>query len=258
MTLTRVLPWLALAAAFSPLLVEWAAHLRTDAWARYVLGFVVLTPWAFWKWSDAAPPRRAGFALVIVALMIQLAGIGGEFVRFARPALPLAVIGLCLALGSAPLRVAALAAWCVPVPSLLEKLLGPGFLEGQLSLVGGSLAALGLPLHVEGAQVLSGAEGFALAPGLGGLVWVALLSGLGWLAGLQQGDRGAKLGLRAAQWALAAIPLQLVALALTLLVFATAGLASAESAQAWLPLPVGAGGLALALRRPVHERQTAR
>ena len=72
----RILPWLALAAAFSPLLVELAMHLRAEAWARYVLWFVAITPFAIASLGGQAPPQRVGFALLLVALMLQLVGIG--------------------------------------------------------------------------------------------------------------------------------------------------------------------------------------
>lgn len=256
--MARLLPWVALAAAFSPLLIEIAEHLRTEAWARYVLWFVLLVPLAILRHGGGAPAHRAGFVLIIAGLALQLLGIGGEFVRYARPALPLATVGLCLALGAAPLRVALLSAWWVPVPSLLLTLAKPALENAQLGLVAGALAALGAPLEIEPLGVRSAGERLRLTAGINGPTLLALLAGFGWYAGLRRQEAWPGLLRRAALWALAAIPIQLLALTVAVGALLAAGGEAATAVLLWLPLPVGAAALALAEHQALRERQTAR
>jgi len=199
----------ALGFAFSPLLLDLARHFAEVGWTRYALVFPPLLAWQIIRAGPCEPSPRAGWALVSLALLVELIAVGGGVPRFGRPALVLALLGAGRALGLAPVPTLLLAAWAIPIPSGLLGRLGSPLTDalGQAAALIGGLSAQPDPSGVR----LQAAEGesLLLRPSQAGVTLVALLSGLGWLAGLR-GEAGlAGCALRAAALGLAAPLLQL-------------------------------------------------
>jgi hypothetical protein len=213
----EALLWLGLLVAFSPVLVDLAQHLGEEAWARYVLVFPFLL--ALCVARDGSRPRGSalGYALLVPAILVELGAIGGSTMVSARPTLPLAVIGLCLAFGLARVRTALLALWLIPIPHRILRMPSPELETGLLSPLVGLLDALGAELRLEGSRVLAAAGELEFLDFDGGLTLVALLSGLGWYAGLRARKGLFGIVVRAISWGALAIPLQLLALLLALL-----------------------------------------
>ena len=209
--------WLGLAVAFSPVLVNLVQHLEEEAWARYVLVFPFLL--ALCIAQDSSRPRASalGYVALTVGILIELVAIVGSTMVWARPALPLAVIGLCGAFGLASTRTALLACWLIPVPHFVLRMLSPQLETGLLRPLTRLLSPLGAELRLEGSRVL--ATGFELEvfDFDGGLTLAALLVGLGWYAGLRRGCSLFGTVGRAVLWGALALPIQLLALLLALL-----------------------------------------
>jgi hypothetical protein len=212
-----VLLWLGLLVAFSPVLVNLAQHLAVEAWARYVLVFPFLLVLCIVRDSARLRPSALGYVALILAILIELGAIGGSTMVWARPPLPLAVIGLCMAFGLAPLRTTLLACWLIPIPHRILRMPSPELETALLSPLVGLLNALGAKLRLEGSRVFAATGELEIFDFDGGLTLVALLSGLGWYAGLR--ERKGLFGIvgRAIWWGALAIPLQLLALLLALM-----------------------------------------
>ena len=202
----ETLLWIALLAALSPVVLDWARHLVAEPAVRYAAVFVPLVLHLARQCPERAPRRPLALWLVVAALALSVLAVGGALSRFGRLAVPLAVCALAAWLGRPKLSVAALALWAIPVPGFLLKT-GGMLLEklpsGPLPLTGGDC---GLPL-------------------------AALLSGLAYHAALVRGERVASGVRSAALWALLAIPAQALAVALA---SGIAALHSVEAARALL------------------------
>jgi hypothetical protein len=182
--------WAALGVALSPVIVD-ALRLAIDQWwARGSLLMAALAVSCMVGPSGiGARGRRrpgVGAALVAFALAAALLAAGGGMIRLARPAIPIAVIGMGLFLGRPSPRRAALLCFAVAPPrALLDALPGLHDWIGPRPLVD--------------------------APD-GGLPLLWLLAGLGAYAGVRRGDGVSGIAARALRYALLALPLQAVAL----------------------------------------------
>jgi hypothetical protein len=258
----NVLAVAALVAAVSPTLVELARQLVAEPATRYALLFPMLLVRAA-RHEKEATPSRAGYALLAAGLALELLGFGGGMPKLARPGLPLAVIGLCLALGLASWRTSLLALWIVPVPYAVCSLVSPGlellWYDGAVGLVN---AVTGAGLAIAPSRdflfdVVAGAGTLAVRSWEGGLPLAALLAGLGWYAGRLQGATAGR-GLRKAGLAgVVGLLLQapIVAVSVALLAAGEVGAAGAVRDHAfWL---VAAGGLLWAERAAVPAAAAA-
>jgi hypothetical protein len=251
----RSAAWMAAALAFalSPILVDLVAHVADQPWARYAL---VFPPLALWRLRRAAPTARApglGWTLVGAALVLELVTVGGGVPRFGRPAIPLAVAGLCRALGLAGWAPILLACWVVPAPHALSAQLPlPDiFAELAAALVGGVALEPGTP-----PRLLAAAGTLVLRPHHGGVPLAALLSGLGWLAGLRVGGGLAGCARRAALLGLAALPVALLSVLLAAAVLAAGSPRAASWTLEGMPWVVGGAlGLAAVLRAGSEARR---
>jgi hypothetical protein len=204
--------WLGLLVAFSPVLANLLQHLEEEAWARYVLVFPFLLALCIARYPSRLRASALGYVALTLAILIELVAIGGSTMVWARPALPLAVIGLCGAFGLASTRTALLACWLIPVPHRVLRMLSPQLETCLLRPLTGLLDALGAELRLEDSRVL--ATGFELEvfDFDGGLTLAALLAGLGWYAGLRRGCGLFGTVGRAVLWGALALPIQLLAL----------------------------------------------
>lgn len=206
----------ALSIGLSPVLYEWGAHLRAEPATRYALIFPLLLLAAVRRAPRERPWLRRGLPWLAAAAIVEVLAFMGGVPRYGRLALPLGVIGWLRASGLAPLPVALLAVWLVPVPRFAGQL---GF--GAPARLWSAWANAWLP---------GSGDALALDPWDSGLRLIALLAGIGWFAGLRRQPRlGAAAG-RAALYGLAGVPAQ----ALGVLVAAALLAAGASGASlAW-------------------------
>jgi hypothetical protein len=224
----EVLLWAALAAALSPVLADLARHLAATPWARYSVVFLFLTIRAALRDTTWASARGDGFVLLFLALGFEVLTVGGGIPRAGRVAIPLAVLGLARTRGYPRLAIAALIAWCVPVPNALVTMASPRLERGLAFASVGLWRDFGLALRLEGAQVVARQGRLALEAADGGIPLLALLSGMGWYAATLRGGRlGNSIG-TAGVWAFSALPLQIGAVFLAV---GVAGLGAPEAAR---------------------------
>lgn len=211
------LSWWLLAAAFSPILLGMLAHAVRQPWAGYSLVFLALFVLELRRAPEGARRPVRGWAVLGVALVVELLLVGGGLTRAARPALALAALGMAWIQGRPGPRTVALLLWFVPVPSGLVSWASPALaalwgqaVAGLVQLVGSSAwfeaRHDGPILHLAHASL-------PLIPSDGGLPMAALLSGLAWYAGLRRAAPLPATLARAAAVAALAAPIQVVAIA---------------------------------------------
>ncbi|MBW2269977.1 MAG: hypothetical protein JRH16_15515 [Deltaproteobacteria bacterium] len=225
--------------------------MQDEAWARYVLVFIPLVAIVLARESTAAP-RRDGLLLLVAALGIELFCLAGSTTRMARPAFPLAILGLCRAFGLARGRTAVLAFWLVPLPWMVLKLTSPDLERTWLQLAAGLLSGMGAELEVQRSSLRGAAGVLGVQASDSGLRLAVLLSGLGWYASLRRNDSLAACVRRALIWGALGLPAQALG---TLL--AVAVLAMGHSAAARALLDPGLW-LVLALLGVARSEQLAR
>lgn len=251
-----VLLFAALGFALSPVLLDLGRHVLAEPWARYAAVFPLLLAWAALREPGLRRATRWGWALVAASLALELVAVGGGVARFARPAVPLAVVGLCRALGLASWRGSLLALWIVPIPHFFLLRAGLPLAEawGAICEAGFGALAVGLALEPRGDGLALLGAGGALALGSedGGFALAAALSGVGWLSGVLVGAGWLRCAQEAIVHALSALLLQLLAVA----VAASALAAGAAGFAGWL-LATGpwAGGAVLAAARLLGLRR---
>lgn len=203
-----LLLWVALLAGFSPILADLVDHLFAEPWACYVLVFVPLCGVGLAR-SQAQPRRRPdGFVWLAIAVLVELVAVGGNTTRLARPAFPLAVIGLCRGFGLATTRAAALSLWLVPVSSSLLRLASPRLEELLLGMAVAVVRVTGVDVTVDGRVAWAASGALQLQRWHGGLPLMALLSGLGWYASLRADSGLAATLRRTLAWGALGFPLQ--------------------------------------------------
>jgi hypothetical protein len=221
--------WAGLALAFSPALAEIAAHWRAEPWARYSAVVLWLLPRcaSAGAGTERSPGRRDGLFLVGAGLALEVFAAAAGPAKLGRPGLVLGVVGMARALGHPPLRIAALAAFLVPVPAALARLPDPllrPLLLAPAAAAGDSLEAVRLGI----------AHGDALLrvyPHDLGVPLAALFAATAWAASALRGDPIPRALARAAAASLAAFPVQLAALVVAALVLEARG---PEAARSWL------------------------
>jgi len=175
-----VLTWLALLVALSPQFFDLAKHLTTNSWAQCSLAFPPLLLRCALMESDRHTPTRWGYLLIVIALALSLLGALGaaELIRFTRYSIPLAILGLALAQGRPSWKVAGLAFWAIPLPSFLMNISSPSLETAGLDLTCIIFGLFSAQCNVSDTTLTSSGEQLVLYPHDGGLLIVALLSGL--------------------------------------------------------------------------------
>ncbi|MGH0031809.1 MAG: hypothetical protein ACQGVC_18630 [Myxococcota bacterium] len=197
--------WLALGVALSPALFDAGALAVREWWAR---GSVVVALLAVFAMCEAHEPQRpgrhaaVGLGLVALGVAWTLVAAGGGMLRLARPAIPIAVLGLALLLGRpAGLRAALLFFAVAPPKTLMDALPGLHDLAGRLPASDGGPGDGG-----------GFAEGLVSADG--GLPLVVVLAGVGAFLGVRRGGSLGQVARRAVRCGLLALPIQAAALLL--------------------------------------------
>ena len=211
-----VLLALALVLALSPILREFAGHVLDQPWTAYALPFPFLLWHAAARSPREAPRWSAGLGWIAAALVLELIAVGGGVPRMGRPAIALAVIGWLRVTGLAPLPVALLALWLIPLPKAVSALASPGLERTWQEIA---------------LRIVPDAGRFPVAHWDGGVRIVAMAAGLGWWAAVRQGGDVAAAFRRAAAFGALGLPLQVVAM---ILATALVSFGHLEAAHLWL------------------------
>ncbi|MCH8083932.1 MAG: archaeosortase/exosortase family protein [Myxococcales bacterium] len=230
--LMRILPWVALGCAFSPVLIQLANAIPKVPFGWSILLAPILIFAATSRCERSAQPRR-GWApvLLIAGLLIELVGLAGGSPGIARLGLPISVVGLSLWTGVPRLMTALLVLWAIPIPGTLYGLTTPNLESAYARFGAAMMAALGAELSASGPLIRSGAERLELAPYHSGIHLIFLITELSWYAAVRKGLPPMVALARTTGTALLAIPLQLFAVWVAVLLL-TAGLP--EVANIWL------------------------
>lgn len=236
------LSWLALVVAFSPVLADLAQHLASDPPLRYALLFAPLLVVALRSVPASEPAAPRGYSWLAAALLIELLALRVDLARVARPALAIGVIGLARSEGLSQ-RAAALAFWLVPVPGAVLALASPWLATALLAFAAPLAGLGGLALEADPLRLLAGSQGLELRPVDLGLPLAALLSGLGWYAGVRGRWAARRLLTRVLGWGVLALPVQLAGLGLAGGLLAAVDATAARAALDHLWIPVAAVAL---------------
>jgi hypothetical protein len=245
--------WIALAVAFSPVAVDLVQHWGEFPWARYALVF----PFLFVRCALRAERMRpvpAGLYWVVAALALELAGAFTGAIRWARPGLAIAVIGMCQRLGVGRWPLWALVLFAVPAPNFLVEIGAPGPATALAALAASGWRLLGVDV-AGAAQAL---DAVSLFPNEHWLAIAPLCAGLAWYEGILLARPLPRTIATSAAAALLAIPIELAARAVAVGA-AAAGLAPSALAllgdATWIA--VAAAGVALA-ESHLRARRSAR
>jgi hypothetical protein len=152
---TSLLLWAGLAAAFSPTILDLFRHWSEEPWSRYVLVFPVLFAVCARR-EPRAERGRAGLHWIAVGLALEIVAAFHGAIRWARPGLALAAIGLCQRSGFGSPRDRVLLLFAVPAPAFAVH-------------AGYAVLDTALLEPIASCRVHRGA--LALAPLLAGLAW---------------------------------------------------------------------------------------
>lgn len=233
--------WMLLAGVligFSPTLLDWGRHLLHTPWARYAAVFPFLFVAAACREGDVRSDARATRWIVLalgLALGVEVVGAFLGTIRWARPAVALAVAFVCCHSAMASWRSAVLLLFAVPVPTAYMEIATPAW-AALLALPGAHLwSALGLDLQLVDATLRSRSHTLVLAWTDGGLNLAPLLAGIGWYHGVRARSRLSRALAASAGLALLAPALQGLALAGAALATALGAAGGARTALSHLP-----------------------
>ena len=244
--------WLALGAAFSPVLVDTGQHLVANPWARYALWFPLLFVRCARVDRRGARPL-AGMVLIVSGLAIELAAAFAGVIRWGRPGAAIGAIGLTLWQGSGSWRSRVLLFFAVPLPAFLVKAArdwADPLVAWTVDAFCGSeaCAMLGADLVRDG-QILLTVDRSWLSSS-------ALLAGLAWYHAILTGRRSTSALTASAFAAVLAWPLHALVLGLGIVL---ADLGAHAMAQTWADhgLPIAAAACVVAFAEWRH-REVAR
>jgi hypothetical protein len=259
-SLRSALMWLALAVAFSPVLIDLARNFEADASAHPTVLTPLLLAWCGWRGLGVrGRAGRDGLLWIALGTGLEVVGIAGGAWTLARLGLPIAVLGLARWLGRPSLALAALCFWIVPVPHFAFALTTPGLESFHLELAAGALAILGIEPEISGTIARAHGEALQVFGSDGGAPLVAALSQLGWVAGLHRGATAARRLAAALAGGLAAVAIQPLAIAIGLVIL---HYGDGPSARLWLDdgawLTAAVGGLLYISRGAGRNEGTCR
>lgn len=128
--LDRMLVWLAFAAAFSPVLVDWAQALSSEPYgwsallAPALLARLILRGRGVPR-TAASASHAMGAAFIGAGLLLEVVGVAADSWSIARFGAPIAFIGCAYWTGRPAPSDALMALWSVPLPSFLYHLTSP-------------------------------------------------------------------------------------------------------------------------------------
>lgn len=242
--------WVALAVAFSPVAIDLVQHWIEFPWARYAVVF----PFLFVRCTlraERTRPVPGGLIWVIAGLALELAAAFAGAIRWARPGLAIAVVGMCQRLGLGRWPLWALVLFAVPAPNFLVELGAPGPAVALAGIAAGGWLLLGVDVE----SAMRALDAGALFPNEHWLAIAPLCAGLAWYEGILLARPLPRAIAASAASAALAVPIELAARALAVGA-AAAGLAPRALAllgdATWIA--VAAAGVALAESRLRAQR----
>jgi hypothetical protein len=242
--------WIALAAAFSPVALDLVQHWAQYPWARYALVFPFLFARCALR-AERTRPVASGLIWVAAALALELVAAFAGAIRWARPGLAIAVIGMCQRLGLGRWQLWALILFAVPAPNFLVEFGAPGPAVALAGAAAGIWRALGVDVE----PAVRALASVSLFPNEHWLALAPLLAGLAWYASVLLARPLTRAIAASAAAAALALPIELIARAVAVGVAAAGvspqGLARLGDAV-WIA--VAAAGIAIAERQLSAQR----
>ncbi len=182
-----------MAIAFSPGIYDLVRQWLHAPWSRYSALFVVLTVWliASGTAGPTAGPvprlrRGIGGAAIAAGLLLQLAAGLAVMPSLARPAMLLGGLGLLWLRGLAPLSVACVAVWIVPLPhQVMDGLGGDTVAAGFLRAASEVVNLFGAGVAAGARRVISGDAALVVDSSQSGLPTLVAMLGVGAYAALR-------------------------------------------------------------------------
>lgn len=202
--------WAGLVMAFSPVIQNLGANLVYNSDDCYTLLSVVLVGVLLQKdsCSTAGTQPSVGMILLLLGFITQLVGIAASSWSIARGGLPIAMLGLSLAMGRPPALVMALSFALIPIPSFIQGATTP-YVESMLATGAADfLSRLGSELDIGGPLLQFRGQRFELLPHDNGLVSAIVLAQVGWYRSVRQGSDASICAAHAGAWGLLAIVVQ--------------------------------------------------
>lgn len=207
--------WPMLALAFSPVLIDLVSHYAERPAIAYGALFIALFVWETMHRPRGPARPGLGLGLVVAGLAIELVFSKVGWMRFARPGLALAMIGLASLRGRATPQLALLALFAVPIPGFAVAAFEPLLLPAVafwLRVLGG----IGSPMEIGQEEVFTRDASLAVSPYDAGIPLAVLIAGLCAYAGVRRNWSLGRIARRAALLCPLALPIQMVALGLAL------------------------------------------
>ncbi|HEX5068208.1 MAG TPA: archaeosortase/exosortase family protein [Myxococcota bacterium] len=209
--------WIALAVAFSPVLVDLARNWVAEPTDRVVLIAPLLLLLALRRGTAngrAGSGLAAGSAIAI-GIALELLGLLSETRSIARIGLPIAALGVAGWNGRPALAVAALVFFAIPIPDTLLLLASPALESAVVEAAGSILQGLGASVQAHGSSLVASGGRINLHPMDGGATLAIVLGALGWYSAARLGEGVRRCGRRAALLCLLALPLQVLVVVVT-------------------------------------------
>jgi hypothetical protein len=204
--------WIALAVAFSPVLVDLGRSLVAEPTDRVVLVAPLLLLLALRR--DTANRRAAsGWAAgsaIAIGIALELLGLLSDTRSIARTGLPIAALGVAGWNGWPAIAVAALVFFAIPIPDTLLLLASPALESAVVGAAGSILQGLGASVQAHGSSLIASGGRINLHPIDGGASLAIVLGALGWYSAARLGDSVRRCARRAALFCLLALPLQVL------------------------------------------------
>ncbi len=227
-----LVPWLALMAAFSPVLVDLAHNLAGFPEDRVTLLAPLLLLLAIRRnGAVQLAGRRDGVVAIAIGAALQMLGIIAESWSIARLGLPVAALGLARWRGRPRLVVMALLFFVIPLPDSVVSLPSPALETAAARVTSALLRSVGVPVEAIGFSLVTAAEQIALRPESCGTSLAFAFTALGWSSAAVARLDIRRSAFRAALCSLLAVPVQLLVL---LLAGALLARGLADAAEFWL------------------------
>jgi hypothetical protein len=175
--------WAGAAVALSPTIAHSVELFADESWPHYVVVAPLLL--AICLLNDdgahsATPNRRIGGGIIALALAVQLVGIASGSWSIARIGLPLAALGVALAVGRPPPLPMILCFWLIPAPNFLVTAATPWAESVLADVAARVVSTLGADVSVSGPLIQIGDAPLELTSAQGGIVTALVLAELGW------------------------------------------------------------------------------
>jgi hypothetical protein len=208
--------WIALAVAFSPVLVDLGRTVAQSAEDRViVLAPLLLLLSLRGEPTTLARGHRDGVLGIALGIGLELIGLASGSQSIARLGLPIAALGLARLSGWPTLGSTALLFFAIPLPDTLVLLASPALQSAMVEATGALLRGAGASVQADGLALIGPAKRIVLDPAEGMASLALALAALGWYSALRAGTGVGSAASRAALLVPLALPLQMIVMLVT-------------------------------------------